>query len=152
MLAVAQLQATPRQVAISIDAIVTSFSLMVAMLIMVGSFRQSLDGWLVHMLPADLYVRAARAGEMGFFTPEQQAELPPHRALSAPSSCAARRMLLAPGRRADNLAGAFDRRSHGEQNPATGRPFGDTAGRRPACRRGFPKPPLICFASASAMR
>jgi putative ABC transport system permease protein len=75
MLAVAQLQATPRRVAISIGAIVVSFSLMVAMLIMVGSFRQSLDAWLIRMLPADLYLRAARAGETGFLTPEQQARI-----------------------------------------------------------------------------
>jgi putative ABC transport system permease protein len=72
MLAIAQLQATPRQAAISIAAIITSFSLMVAMLIMVGSFRHSLDAWLGTMLPADLYLRAARAGETGFLTPEQQ--------------------------------------------------------------------------------
>jgi putative ABC transport system permease protein len=75
MLALAQLQATPRRVAISIGAIVVSFSLMVAMLIMVGSFRQSLDAWLIRMLPADLYLRAARAGETGFLTPEQQARI-----------------------------------------------------------------------------
>jgi putative ABC transport system permease protein len=75
MLAIAQLQATPRQVALSVAAIVTSFSLMVSMLIMVVSFRQSLDAWLIHMLPADLYVRAARAGETGFFTPDEQARI-----------------------------------------------------------------------------
>lgn len=75
LLATAQLQATPRQAAISIAAIVTSFSLMVAMLIMVGSFRHSLDAWLTRMLPADLYLRAARAGETGFFTPEEQTRI-----------------------------------------------------------------------------
>ncbi len=75
LLATAQLQSTPRQVAISITAIVTSFSLMVAMLIMVGSFRHSLDGWLTHMLPADLYLRATRGGETGFFTPDEQARI-----------------------------------------------------------------------------
>ncbi len=74
-LAVAQLQATPRQVAISVAAIVASFSLMVAMLIMVHSFRTSLEAWLVQMLPADLYLRAQRSGETGFFTPEEQARL-----------------------------------------------------------------------------
>ena len=74
-LAVAQLQAAPRQAAIGIAAIVTSFSLMVAMLIMVNSFRTSLDVWLNRMLPADLYLRAARAGETGFFTPDEQARI-----------------------------------------------------------------------------
>jgi putative ABC transport system permease protein len=45
-LAVAQLQATPRQVGVSLAAILASFSLMVAMLVMVGSFRSSLEAWL----------------------------------------------------------------------------------------------------------
>ncbi|MFN7085293.1 MAG: FtsX-like permease family protein [Burkholderiales bacterium] len=75
ILGIAQLQATPRQVAISIGAIVTSFSLMVAMLIMIGSFRHSLDAWLTHMLPADLYLRAAHGGETGFFSPDEQARI-----------------------------------------------------------------------------
>jgi len=70
--AVSQLKATPRQSAISVAAIVTSFSLMVSMLIMVGSFRSSLESWLERMLPADLYLRAARFGETAFFSPEEQ--------------------------------------------------------------------------------
>ena len=103
MLAVAQLQAAPRQVAISIDAIVTSFSLMVAMLIMVGSFRQSLDAWLIHMLPADLYVRAARVGEMGFFTPEQQAVIAATSGVERAQFVRSLRVLLAPGQPAITL-------------------------------------------------
>src|SRR6185295_8361064 len=47
--AIAQLKATPRQAAISVSAIVTSFSLMVSMLIMVGSFRTSFETWLERM-------------------------------------------------------------------------------------------------------
>ena len=70
--AIAQLKATPRQSAISIAAIVASFSLMAAMLIMVNSFRTSLESWLERMLPADLYLRATRTGETGFLTPEEQ--------------------------------------------------------------------------------
>jgi putative ABC transport system permease protein len=74
-LALAQLQATPRQIAISVAAIVASFSLMVAMLIMVHSFRGSLETWLERMLPADLYLRTLRGGETGFITPEEQTRL-----------------------------------------------------------------------------
>jgi putative ABC transport system permease protein len=74
-IAVAQLKATPRQSAISIAAIVASFSLMASMLIMVYSFRTSLEGWLERMLPADLYLRAVRAGDTGFLTPEEQATI-----------------------------------------------------------------------------
>lgn len=73
--AVAQLKATPRQTAIGAAAIVISFSLMVSMLIMVSSFRASLDTWLERMLPADLYLRTARTGETGFLTPEVQARI-----------------------------------------------------------------------------
>ncbi|HEX6002658.1 MAG TPA: ABC transporter permease, partial [Burkholderiales bacterium] len=74
-IALAQLRATPRQSAISIAAIVISMSLMASMLIMVHSFRSSLDAWLAQMLPADLYLRAGAGGETGYFTPEIQAEL-----------------------------------------------------------------------------
>jgi putative ABC transport system permease protein len=74
-IAVAQLRATPRQAALGVAAIVISFSLMVSMLIMVNSFRASLEQWLERMLPADLYLRAARTGETGFFTPEEQQRL-----------------------------------------------------------------------------
>lgn len=74
-IALAQLKATPRQSAISIAAIVISMSLMASMLIMVHSFRTSLDAWLAHMLPADLYLRAGTAGETGYLTTAIQAQL-----------------------------------------------------------------------------
>jgi putative ABC transport system permease protein len=74
-LGIAQLQAAPRQAAISIAAIVISMSLMSSMLIMVSSFRASLDAWLTQVLPADLYLRAARFGETGYFTPQDQARI-----------------------------------------------------------------------------
>jgi putative ABC transport system permease protein len=48
---------------------------MVSMVIMTGSFRQSLEAWLDRMLPADLYVRAGRVGESGYFTREEQARI-----------------------------------------------------------------------------
>ncbi len=72
---IAQIKATPRQAAIGIAAIVISFSLMVSMLIMVNSFRVSLEAWLERMLPADLYLSAVRSGETGFLTPEVQARI-----------------------------------------------------------------------------
>lgn len=55
--AVAELHGTARYAALSVAAIVVSFSLMVAMAIMVSSFRESLDAWTQRILPADLYVR-----------------------------------------------------------------------------------------------
>ena len=74
-LATLQLQGNPGRVAISLAAIVTSFSLMVAMATMVHSFRTSLDAWLGEVLPADLYLRVGRTGETGYFTAEDQARL-----------------------------------------------------------------------------
>ncbi len=70
-LALARLRAYPGQIGVSLAAFVTSVALMVSMIIMVGSFRQSLDDWLATMLPADLYLRAD-AGVEG--TPFSSAE------------------------------------------------------------------------------
>ncbi len=55
--AIAELSGTARYAALSVAAIVVSFSLMVAMAIMVSSFRGSLDAWTQRILPADVYVR-----------------------------------------------------------------------------------------------
>ena len=59
--AVAQLRGTARRATVSIAAVLVSFSLMVAMAIMVFSFRMSLEAWMGRILPADLYVRAGSA-------------------------------------------------------------------------------------------
>jgi putative ABC transport system permease protein len=68
-LALAQLRAAPGQAAVSLAAIVASFSLMAAMAIMVSSFRQSVDDWLGTVLPAELYFRTTHAGDTGFLEP-----------------------------------------------------------------------------------
>jgi putative ABC transport system permease protein len=65
-IAVAQLRGTARYATLSVSAIVVSFSLMVAMAIMVTSFRNSLDLWVQKILPADLYVRAGYQGQSSF--------------------------------------------------------------------------------------
>ena len=74
-LALAQLRGAPGQVTVSLAAIVASVSLMVSMAIMVASFRDSLDAWLLRVLPADLYVRAAAGGETAFLAPDVQAQI-----------------------------------------------------------------------------
>jgi len=68
-LALAQLRAAPGQAAVSLAAIVASFSLMAAMAIMVSSFRQSVDDWLGTVLPADVYFRTTHAGDTGLLEP-----------------------------------------------------------------------------------
>ena len=65
-LAVAQLRGAPGQAAVSLAAIVASFSLMAAMAIMVASFRASVDTWLESVLPAELYFRTTHAGDTGY--------------------------------------------------------------------------------------
>jgi len=71
-LALAQLRGASAQTAIGLAAIVASVSLMVAMAIMVTSFRGSLDQWLSRMLTADLYVRANPTGDTGFIDLQAQ--------------------------------------------------------------------------------
>lgn len=65
-IAVAQLRGTARYATLSVSAIVVSFSLMVAMAIMVTSFRNSLDLWVQKILPADVYIRAGYIGQSSF--------------------------------------------------------------------------------------
>src|SRR5258706_2174461 len=74
-LALAQLRAAPGQAAVSLAAIVASFSLMAAMAIMVASFRHSVDDWLDRVLPADLYFRTTQAGDTGWLEPGIEARL-----------------------------------------------------------------------------
>ena len=68
-LALSQLRVAPGQAAVSLAAIVASFSLMAAMAIMVASFRQSVDDWLEGVLPAQLYFRTTHAGDTGHLAP-----------------------------------------------------------------------------------
>jgi putative ABC transport system permease protein len=62
-LALGQLRAAPGQAAVSLAAIVASFSLMAAMAIMVASFRESVDEWLARVLPAEVYFRTTHSGD-----------------------------------------------------------------------------------------
>ncbi len=102
-LAAAQLEATPRQVGLSLAAILASFSLMVSMLIMVGSFRASLETWLDQMLPADLYVRAGRSGETGFLSEREQSAITTAEGVQATVFVRSRNILLRPDRPAMTL-------------------------------------------------
>jgi putative ABC transport system permease protein len=74
-LALGQLRAAPGQAAVSLAAIVASFSLMAAMAIMVASFRQSVDDWLESVLPAELYFRTTHAGDTSLLDPEFEARV-----------------------------------------------------------------------------
>jgi len=71
-LTLARLANVPNQASIALGGVLSSFSLMVAMAIMVASFRVSVDEWLTHVLPADLYVRSALSGNTGSLDTEAQ--------------------------------------------------------------------------------
>lgn len=71
-LTLARLANAPNQAAIALGGVLSSFSLMVAMAIMVASFRISVDNWLTHVLSADLYVRPATGGNTGTLSPAEQ--------------------------------------------------------------------------------
>jgi putative ABC transport system permease protein len=73
-LALRRLWASPQAVSLALSGIVASTALMVAMAVMVASFRQSVDDWLVAVLPADLYLHL-EAAEAGGLNPRDQARL-----------------------------------------------------------------------------
>lgn len=75
LLALSHLQGTARQATTSLAAILVSFSLMVAMAVMVTSFRTSLDQWLEKILPADLYLRTGFASETAYLDADDVAQL-----------------------------------------------------------------------------
>jgi putative ABC transport system permease protein len=71
-LALTRLANAPNQAAIALGGVLASFSLMVAMAIMVSSFRVSVDDWLQQLLSADLYVRVAGGHESARLSPTEQ--------------------------------------------------------------------------------
>jgi len=71
-LTLARLANAPNQASIALSGVLASFALMVAMAIMVASFRVSVDDWLQQLLSADLYVRMANGGDNSVLTPEEQ--------------------------------------------------------------------------------
>jgi len=71
-LAVRRLWGAPSQAAVALSGVVASVGLMIAMAVMVASFRGSVDSWLDQILPADLYLNA---GGDAPFDPAAQARL-----------------------------------------------------------------------------
>ncbi|WP_126445646.1 FtsX-like permease family protein [Sulfuricystis multivorans] len=65
-LSLERLAAAPAQAGVALAGVVASFALMVAMAIMVGSFRDSVDRWLGRVLAAPLYFRVAAGGNSAF--------------------------------------------------------------------------------------
>ncbi|MDC8773136.1 FtsX-like permease family protein [Roseateles albus] len=79
----------------SLAGVLVALSLSVAMLVMVGSFRDSLTQWLDQMLPADFYVRSSLRMQAG-----QGAALPPD---YAPALCASGLAKTVTGQRSSSV-------------------------------------------------
>ena len=65
MLARSNLGASIRRVAISVAALSVSLAMMVAIAIMIGSFRETVIYWVGQTLQADLFIAAGRSGPIG---------------------------------------------------------------------------------------
>jgi putative ABC transport system permease protein len=74
-LALARLANAPGQASIAMGGVLSSFTLIVAMAIMVASFRVSVEDWLAHLLSADVYARIAASGDTGGLRPDQQLQI-----------------------------------------------------------------------------
>lgn len=73
--AVAQLRENVGLSTLSLASIIVSFSLMVAMAIMVHSFRESFDHWLGKLLPADLQLREPYGNDTAYWSAADQDRL-----------------------------------------------------------------------------
>ena len=73
--AIAQLRENVGLSTLSLASIIVSFSLMVAMAIMVYSFRVSFEHWLGKLLPADLQIRVPQGTDTAYWPPSVQAAL-----------------------------------------------------------------------------
>ena len=73
--AIAQLRDNVGAATLSLASIIVSFSLMVAMAIMVHSFRQSFAHWLGKLLPADIEMRVPPNADTAFWNADEQRRL-----------------------------------------------------------------------------
>ena len=122
-LALARLRANPGQIAVSAAAMITSVSLMVAMAIMVTSFRQSFDDWLAVMLPADLYLRAGTA-DSAVFSARQREDIAGTPGVARAEFMRVTALLLDPARpRVALLARDIDPRDPGARLAIVGTPI-----------------------------
>jgi len=97
-LALARLANAPNQASIALGGVLTSFSLMVAMAIMVASFRLSVDNWLQNLLSADLYVRTASGTDNGTLKPAEQLQIARLAAVARAEKSRILQLTLDPGR------------------------------------------------------
>ena len=132
-LTLARLANASGQAAIALGGVLASFALMVAMAIMVSSFRVSVDDWLVRILPADLYVRVTASGGTAGLGPAEQQALSATNGVARSEFLRTRPLLLDPARPAITLiARDIDAANPGERLVLVGRQAVAPAGARPA--------------------
>jgi putative ABC transport system permease protein len=96
--AVAQMRENVGHSSLSLASIIVSFSLMVAMAIMVYSFRVSFDHWLGKLLPADLQLRQPFDNDTAYWSPQDQARIAATRGVARAEFRRTRQLLLDPQR------------------------------------------------------
>ncbi len=96
--AVAQLRENVSLSTLSLASIIVSFSLMVAMAIMVYSFRVSFEHWLVKLLPADMQLREPYGNDTAYWSAADQAMLATVAGVSRIEFRRSRQLLLDPKR------------------------------------------------------
>ena len=88
---------------LSLASIIVSFSLMVAMAIMVYSFRVSFDRWLGKLLPADLQLREPFGNDTAYWSPGEQAAVAAIHGVARAEFRRTRPLLIDPSRPAVTL-------------------------------------------------
>jgi len=96
--AVAQLRENVGLSTLSLASIIVSFSLMVAMAIMVYSFRVSFDHWLGKLLPADMQLREPLGNDTAYWSAADQEKLAAAAGVSRIEFRRTRQLLLDPAR------------------------------------------------------
>ncbi|HEV7357203.1 MAG TPA: FtsX-like permease family protein [Steroidobacteraceae bacterium] len=96
--AIAQLRENVGLSALSLASIIVSFSLMVAMAIMIHSFRVSFDHWLGKLLPADVQLREPFGNDTAYWSPADQLRLAQTPGVSRVEFRRTRQLLLDPKR------------------------------------------------------
>lgn len=101
--AIAQLRDNVGLSTLSLASIIVSFSLMVAMAIMVYSFRVSFDHWLEKLLPADLQLRVPLGNDTAYWSAADQKALESVKGVARIEFRRTRQVLLDPARPAVSL-------------------------------------------------
>jgi putative ABC transport system permease protein len=101
--AVSQMRANVGLSTLSLASIIVSFSLMVAMAIMVYSFRVSFEHWLGKLLPADIQMREPYDNDTAYWSPADQRIIKDTADLARVEFRRTRRLLLDPGKAAITL-------------------------------------------------